>query len=349
MKKWVIYCCITICFSACVKEQQFGASRFKQIFYFSVPSQAGITEIDEDSLIIRIIVDAQADLTQIAPDSIRLSTYATISPATGIAQDFSLPVIYTVRAEDGSTASYKVNITNGAANPQLENSSFDLWYTPGGVNYLEPGSDQNTIWATGNPGVVTIGAPNVTPLTISGSDLGAQLLTRDLGTLGQISGQRMAAGSMFTGDFVLDIANPLNSPRFGIAFTSRPQSFTISYTYAPGTPYRAGNGQILTKVDTCDIYLLLENRTGSVTKRLATGWFRSGESQSNFTSINVPMIYGNLPAGSPSYLFPVNGLFGSSSDPATHLTFVASSSANGAMFEGGTNSTLVLNNLSLIY
>ncbi|MFN8692602.1 MAG: PCMD domain-containing protein [Cyclobacteriaceae bacterium] len=51
----------------------------------------------------------------------------------------------------------------------------------------------------------------------------------------------------------------------------------------------------------------------------------------------------------PAYQKPVNGLYGASNEKVTHLTVVFSSSYNGALFEGGTNSTLVVNDLKLIY
>jgi hypothetical protein len=243
-----------------------------------------------------------------------------------------------------------VIITKGTLAPQLDNGSLDNWYTPTGKNYEEPGLDEaSTIWASGNAGVVTLGQANVRPITIQGSDRGAELITRDLGSLAGLVGQRMAAGSIFTGKFILDISNPLNSTKFGVPFIGKPKSFTVSYRYAPGSPYRNGTGQTLSKSDSCDVYMILENRSGSTVKRIATGWFRSGLQQDAFTDITVDLIYGPLPAGSPVYMFPANGQFGTASDDVTHISFVSSSSAYGASFEGGTNSNLVINNLRLNY
>jgi hypothetical protein len=48
-------------------------------------------------------------------------------------------------------------------------------------------------------------------------------------------------------------------------------------------------------------------------------------------------------------MFPTNGQFGTASDDVTHISFVAASSAYGALFEGGTNSNLVINNIRLTY
>jgi hypothetical protein len=340
---------LTLFVISCVKEDYFGRSALKEIRYFTLTQQAGNTEINQDSLIIRVTVAPTANLSQLFADSISLSSYATITPGVGVVQDFSRPVLFTVTAEDGSTAAYTVIVRRGSSTPQLDNGSLDDWYTPTGKNYQEPGKDENTIWATSNAGVVTLSTANVNPVVVSGTDRASEMVTRDLGALGQLVGQRMAAGTTFTGKFILDVANPLNSAKFGVPFTGSPKSFTVSYTYAPGTPYRDGRGNILSKNDSCDIYLLLENRDNNQVKRLATGWFRSGTTVASFTDITMPLTYGTLPAGTPAYQFPANGLFGSAAEPVTHVTFVAASSAYGANYEGGTNTRLVINNVRMNY
>jgi hypothetical protein len=334
---------------SCLDEHHFGKSSLKQILYFTVPGQVGNTQIQNDSLQIRITVGAKVDVSRLFADSISLSSYASIAPGKGDLVDFRQPVFYQVTAEDGSSVNYRVLIQKETETPQLENSGFDDWHTPSGKNYLEPGKDENTIWASGNAGVVTLGAANVEKTEISAGDFGAKLTTRDLGPLAQLLKQGMAAGSMFTGDFVLDIANPLNSAKFGTPFTARPKSFTISYTYSPGAVYKNGSGQVLAKKDQADIYLLLENREGNIVRRVATAWFRSGDTVNEPKEITIPLTYGTLPSGSPAHWFPANGLFADANAEVTHLSFVVASSAEGANFEGGVNSTLIVNNLRLNY
>jgi hypothetical protein len=349
MKNIISILFLAIVLTACVKEDHFGRSDLKDIFYFTVPQQAGNTVILKDSLIIRILVAPTADLTKLYADSVQLSSYATMDPAVREVQDFSKPVQYTITAENGTKAVYTVVVKKESATPQLENAGLDDWYTPAGKNYQEPGKDESTIWASGNAGVVTLGQANVRPVTIQGTDLGAELITRDLGSLAQLVGQRMAAGSIFTGKFILDISNPLNSTKFGVPFIGKPASVTLSYKYLPGTPYRNGQGQTLNKTDSCDIYLLLENRNNNQVKRVATGWFRDGKQQDQMKDITLNLTYGPLPSGSPLYMFPANGLFGTANDEVTHITLVAASSAYGALFEGGTNSNLVINDVRLNY
>jgi hypothetical protein len=348
MKSFFYLLLFGLIFSGCIKEDHFGKSNLKQVLFFQMSQQTGNTRIIEDSLLIRVSVSAGADLTRLRPDSVALSSYAQIEPSITTVRNFTQPVTYRVVAENGSSVLYTVICTPDAPNPQLENGSLDSWYTPAGKTYLEPGANANTIWASGNAGVVTIGSANVTPQAIGGLDNAAKMVTSDLGALGQLVGQRMAAGTIFTGSFVLDISNPISSARFGIPFSARPKSVSFAYTYSPGSPYRNGRGQTLSKQDSCDIYVLLENRE-QATQRIATGWLRSGESVTAFREVTLTLQYGALSANAPAYMLPANGLFGNANDKVTHFSFVAASSASGALFEGGVNSTLVINNVRLNY
>jgi hypothetical protein len=339
---------ILVC-HACLDEHHFGKSSLNQILHFSVAGQVGNTQIVSDSLLIRVTVGSQVNPSNLFADSIKVSSYAKVYPGKGDLVDFTKPTFYEVTAENGSVAKYQVFVTKETATPQLENSGFDEWNTPAGKNYQEPGKDENTIWASGNAGVVTLGQANVEKTEIGPGDFGAKLITRDLGPLAQLVKQGIAAGSMFTGKFQLNLSNPLSSAKFGTPFSARTKSFSITYTYIPGLFYKNGQGQILDKKDQADIYLLLENRNGETIKRIGTAWFRSGDKVENPKEITIPIIYGNLPQGSPEYWFPTNGTVGNATDEITHISFVLASSAAGAYFEGGVNSTLIVNNLRLNY
>lgn len=63
---------------------------------------------------ITATVPARTDLTALVP-TIVISDNATVDPASGVAQDFTSPVTYTVTAEDGTTNEYTVTITEAAS------------------------------------------------------------------------------------------------------------------------------------------------------------------------------------------------------------------------------------------
>ncbi len=338
---------------SCIDEHYFGKSDQKRILYFTVEGQLGSTQIIEDSLKIYVKVSPDADLTSVTADSILLSTFAHVEPDVGAAQDFSKTVWYTVTAEDGTSVDYQVIVKREGLEPQLDNSGFDLWYTPKGKGYKQPGSDAATIWATANDGVTTMGADNfnTTPELVAGTDYLARLETKDLGPLAQITGQRIGSATLFTGRFELNLSDPPSSAIFGTTFVARPKSFSVDLHYHAGSPYKNGNNETLDKTDSADVYVLLENRTNpNSIERIATGWYRMRSSEEEeMANVTVELLYGPLPPDAPAYQKPTNNLYGEEDAAVTHITVVFASSAYGINYEGGVGSTLKVNNFRLNY
>lgn len=79
-------------------------------FSFVALSPAVEATIDATAKTIKATVPTGTDATKLVP-TITVSDKAILSPATGVAQDFSKEVSYTVTAEDASTAVYKVTVT----------------------------------------------------------------------------------------------------------------------------------------------------------------------------------------------------------------------------------------------
>ncbi len=82
-----------------------GADNEKQILQFEVDGVIGF--IDEDAHIVRLDFEAGTDVSHLTP-TIMVSTYATIEPESGVPQDFTHPVSYTVMAMNGTTVQYMV-------------------------------------------------------------------------------------------------------------------------------------------------------------------------------------------------------------------------------------------------
>jgi len=78
-------------------------------FSFAALSPVVDATIDASIKAITATVPAGTDVTKLVP-TITLSDKATVSQASGVAQDFSKEVSYTVTAEDGGTVVYKVNV-----------------------------------------------------------------------------------------------------------------------------------------------------------------------------------------------------------------------------------------------
>ena len=104
--------CLAVCmmFSGCDDEKIEPLSDEKQMisFSFAVPYAEGY--IDEYAKTVSVQAPEGTNVTALAP-TITVSDKATVTPASGVAQNFTNPVSYTVKAEDGSTESYTVTVT----------------------------------------------------------------------------------------------------------------------------------------------------------------------------------------------------------------------------------------------
>jgi ABC-type uncharacterized transport system auxiliary subunit len=89
---------VTAIFSGCEEEDE-PLSGDKQItaFSFNVPPADG--KIDEDAKTISVSVPNGTVVTALVPE-ITVSDNATVSPRSGVAQNFTNPVTYTVTAEE---------------------------------------------------------------------------------------------------------------------------------------------------------------------------------------------------------------------------------------------------------
>ncbi|MDA0196625.1 MAG: cadherin domain-containing protein [Bacteroidetes bacterium] len=80
------------------------------ILTFSIPGQVGSSTIDDVNHTIQFDMGLGADVSDLTP-AIIVSSGASISPLSGVSQDFSSSVNYTVTAENGSTQGWDVTVT----------------------------------------------------------------------------------------------------------------------------------------------------------------------------------------------------------------------------------------------
>ena len=214
--------------------------------------------IDEENKSIHVDdLEFRTDLTALELSDMELSEGATASVTVGESYDFGMGVQVKVTNEDDKSVTYSVK-----AGYQLPGENFNSW----NKNDVLPDS----VWGNANTLVTTM--KKVT----SGSMIGAEIKTSS--TLGIT-----ASGSLYTADFnpngvgLLSMANSSTWPDgnelldFGKPFAARPEYMEVKFSYD-------GKG------DSCDIYILLENRTGNknvnrkstdVNTLVASAWFRS--------------------------------------------------------------------------
>lgn len=338
------------CLVACVDDDHFGASDFNEILEFSVPGQSGSSTIDRSENTVTLSVANGIDRSDLAPDMFEVSNFATVTPNKYEARNFTEPVEYNVRSESGRHRTWTIVISEQGENPQLNNTDFDLWYetSAGIINptiYEEPGEgEDNTIWATANYGLTNYGAdPNTTPVDLGEDNFAAKLVTVRAPAI-----VPLAAATLFTGRFELDIINPPESAVFGTPFSERPSGFKVNYVYVPG------DENIGITADECDIYVLLEKRDGDAVARVATGWFRDGTNTGtdDWTLLEVELKYGELTAADEEFEYANIKPGEAWADPdetPTHISVVFSSSARGDFYEGAIDSMLVVDDFELVY
>ena len=256
-------------------------------------------EFDEDRKTFHVDdLDFRTDLTTLELSEMELSEGATANVEVGDSYDFGSGIQVTVTNANDESETYTVK-----AGYQLPGSNFNSW----------KGDDvtPDSIWGNANTILTT------TEKITSGSMIGAKIQTSSALT-------KTASGSLYTAVFnpkgvgTLSMASSSTWPDgnelldFGKPFNARPEFMEVKFSYE-------GKG------DSCDIYILLENRTGDknvnrkssdVNKLVASAWFRStkadnsGRENPDVVSVSAPdengmrtlrlkLQYGEPLAGSP--------------------------------------------------
>jgi len=356
MKRTAIIIMLGFLAFSCVREDFFGLSEYGNIKAIVVSNQASNAVIDIETLTVSVEIPGGVELSGITIQELTLSSFATADKKPGDVLDLSSPAKIAVTAEDGSLHEWTIKSYVASQTPQLKNADFSAWYKTAS-EYYEPGEDAaTTIWGTGNQGTQIIGKLATTPYDLGGGNLAARLETLDAGRLATTFGTPIAAGSIYTGFFnseKLDPSDPEAAIELGTPFIGRPEKIRFKYIYVPGDVNKDRQGNVLEYSDACDIYALFEVRQGSSVQRLATAWFRSDELQQEMKEIEISVIYGALDSSYPDYMNPVDQDFVSADSASfilpTHITFVASSSYDGVNFAGAIGSSLIIDDIEMVY
>lgn len=139
-KALVIMLAMTAMITGCKKP-----SSEKKILSFKFVSPEVEAVITENAKTIVAVVPYGTDVTALVP-AITISDKATILPASGVPQDFTNPVTYTVTAEDDSKVNYTVTVTmveptpwsgNIYSNTTLPDLGLPVDYVVDGLVYIE--------------------------------------------------------------------------------------------------------------------------------------------------------------------------------------------------------------------
>ena len=241
--------------------------------------------------------------------------------------------------------------------------SFENFETEKFTNWYEINKDgiRSDIWASGNGGFEMSGeasGPNTYPTITDKNGFSGdcvKLETLYAGLYGEKLKKPIAAGSIFIGEFSKGSAvlNPMKATRFGLQIIPercKPVALKGYYKYSAGKEYKDKNMQLVEGVrDECSIYAVLfeidpnnfvpldgSNITSSERIVLIADLKDAGE-PTEWTEFNIPFE-------------PMNGKefdFGKLENNEYVITIVASSSKNGAFFEGAVGSTLCIDELKI--
>ena len=121
---------------ACDKlEEPFieGSEQENKIFQFKVGDVEGV--IDHNLKTVLLEFAGGTDVSNLTP-TIEVSRYATVEPASGVAQDFTAPVRYTVTAMNNDTAQYMVYAVVHEEENEKIILSFVINEVPGNINEI---------------------------------------------------------------------------------------------------------------------------------------------------------------------------------------------------------------------
>lgn len=317
--------------------------------------------IDEakGTITFKVIDTATADQLKALVPTFTISEKATVSPASGVAQDFSnnKKVVYTVVAEDGTAKDYQVSI---AASQNVLKFSFEEWAEVGEGPALheEPLPKEQLASSVEGASLLFLfgveGFPVYKSTDKKEGTYAIKLVTMDTKAFASSLVPAIVSGSVFTGKFdmsYLDFmtGDKLDCTRFGIPYDKKPVRFKGWYKYTPGTQFIDGSdsGNIVETdgLDECAVQAVLyqvenddEVLTGkdinSSAKRVAIAKLTDGTAKAEYTEFDIPFRFldGKAYEAGAKY----------------KIAIVCSSSKEGDFFKGAGGSTLILDELEVI-
>ena len=276
-------------------------------------------------------------VTEITLDGKNYSAKITgLDPRTG----------YVFRTVSDKESSNEISFTTLGAD-QIENMSFDSWYKNGKHYYPDIDlSAEHFWWDSGNEGANTLSEVNPTSPTdvvaVSGENKKAAQLKTEYVLI------KLAAGSLFLGDFGSVQGMSGASLNFGRPYDCKPLSLKGYYSYAPKAidkaeaPYEDLKGQM----DICNIYVVLADwPSGYFAVNTSTGTFIDFENDPNIIAYGSLEDNTNTNGYKP---FEIELEYRNNRQP-TCCVIVCTASKYGDYFTGGVGSTLLVDEFEFTF
>ncbi len=362
---------VSLAFSSCIKDEALNAEA--DILTAEVPQEILKMDPVVENNRVTFRVKSNTDLTQQAP-VFTLTVGATIQPESGTVRDFTQPQIYTVTSQDGQwkkeyTVTFiisELSFRYGFEHFRLDESGrYHVFYEVDGAG------EKIMDWASGNAGfAITAGETPAglyptTYIETGDGNHALKLSTKRTGPLGALFKKPIAAGNIFMGTFDVGAAlgSPLKAVKMGVPFEQVPEILRGYFKYKSGDVYiqvveneqgetvieEFENGEI---PDQWDIYAIFyDNNDG---KLILDG-------TNKFTHDNLVAIAHIDQQDAvetdewSEFEIPFEYMTGKTIDPQKlsnggyNISIVITSSIAGDFFKGAENSTLLIDDLEIIY
>lgn len=267
-----------------------------------------------------------------------LSTPTVVEQGTIKAKITGLRAVtrYVYRAKLGAEYGDEMEFTTEDT-PTISNLDMNTW-TLKGKTWFPNATAANTFWATGNEGVTSALAGGKNSNTFPTDDAvegQAACITTIAAPVVDL-----AAGSLFTGTFKLNIFKPLESPKFSQEYFGRPTKLSFWYKYTPKVIDIAKKyPEMIGTMDKCNIYIYIGNWEGEILAAqikgeeteglIAYGSFESDKQVDQYIKETITLKYLNK------------------TERPTRIMIVATSSIGGNSYIGGVGSTLWVDDFAL--
>ena len=327
-----------------------AANAFTTFAYLSGAVTAKTSEFSESNLTLQWKKSTDADWTSVPASQLTKGdqdsySYKLTSLTPGA------EYIYRMNYNDGTTNvnSNEVTFTTETVG-SIYNAGFENWYMDGKIAICGKQGDAK-YWNSSNAGAANyIGSVTTQDTSFKhGGNSSAKLAT-------QYAVVKLAAASIFTGDFIGLIGTKGAKLDWGVPFTSRPSALKGYYSYTPGPINRgtqpSGVGAPAKNAnDECQIFCALVTEQFHVANAAADGY----ELTTEIDWDNDPRVvaYGQMTKNTSSngawQEFNIPLLYHSMTKKPTHMIIVCSSSKWGDYFYGSDTSVLYLDDFTFEY
>ena len=270
----------------------------------------------------------------------------------------STTYVYRMAYDDGQTSVNSNEMTFATEKTaQIQNSSFEDWYKDG--SSWVPNAQGDSYWSTSNPGSTSMGEKyNVTTQSTDFYHSGAS--SARLGT--QYVVIKLAAASLFTGEFHGLINTSGAKLKWGVEFTSRPSALKGFLSYTGGKINRSGSNLPSTAPasgsrDACQLFCALLTEplyVGGNATTTANGITYEKSTEINWQTDPRIIAYGEItrtddtPSGTWEN-FEVPLVYNDATKKPTHVAIVIAANKWGDYFHGYDRSVLYIDDLSFEY